>query len=89
MSVRILRALFIRKILDSRFSLSTLQERMDNDPEWWNSPGNERGRNLYGEAMRERQRLEAATEGELIAELTDLGALGPPPRLRPAGGTPA
>jgi hypothetical protein len=39
--------------------------------------------------MRERRRLEAATEGELIAELTDLGALGPPPRLDPAGDTPA
>ena len=53
MSVRILRAFIIRKILDSRFSLSTPQE-----------------------ALRERQRLEAATEDELIAELTDIGALG-------------
>jgi len=84
-SVRILRAFFIRKILDSRFNLSTLQERMDNDSEWWSSR-NEMDRGLYGEALRERQRLEAATEGELIAELTDIGALEPPPRL---GGTPA
>jgi hypothetical protein len=37
------------------------------------------GRGLYGQAMRERQRLEAATEGELVAELTDIGALGAPP----------
>jgi hypothetical protein len=65
-----LRAFFIRKILDARFSVSAPQEWKSDHPE----------------AMRERQRLEAATEGELIAELTDLGALGPPPRL---GGTPA
>jgi hypothetical protein len=83
MSVRILRAFFIRKILDARFSLSTLQEWMNNDPEWWNSRRNEMGRGLYGQAMRERQRLEAATEGELIAELTDIGALGAPPRPAP------
>jgi len=70
-SARILRAFFIRKILDARFSLIVLQEWRSNDPE---------------EAMRERVRLEAATEDELIAELTDIGALGPPPRL---GGTPA
>jgi hypothetical protein len=83
MSVRILRAFFIRKILDARFSLSTLQEWMNNDPEWWNSRRNEMGRGLYGQAVRERQRLEAATEGELIAELTDIGALGAPPRPAP------
>ena len=80
MSVRILRAFFIRKILDARFSLSTLQEWMNNDPQWWNSDRNAMGRGLYGEAMRERQRLEAATESELIAELTDIGAIGRPDR---------
>jgi hypothetical protein len=81
MPVRILRAFFIRKILDARFSLSALQEWMTNDPDWWNSDSNEMGRGFYREAMRERERLEAAPEGELIAELTDIGALGPPPRL--------
>jgi hypothetical protein len=86
MSARVLRALFIRKILDARFSLSTLLEWLHNDPEWWNSPRNAMGRGLYGQAMRERQRLEGATDGELLAELADLGALGPPPRL---GDTPA
>jgi hypothetical protein len=81
MPVRILRAFFIRKILDERFGLSALQEWKTNDPGWWNSDRNERGRGFYGEAMRERERLEAASEDELIAELTDLGALGPPLRL--------
>jgi hypothetical protein len=50
---------------------------------------NEKGRRSYTEAMRERERLEAATESELIAELTDIGALGPPPHLGDAGRTPA
>jgi hypothetical protein len=76
MSVRILRAFFIRKILDVRFSLSTLQEWKSNDPEWWNSDRNAMGRGFYEEAMRERARLEAAPESELIYELTDIGALG-------------
>ena len=49
MSVRILRAFFIRKILDTRLSLSPPQD-----------------------ALRERERLEGATEGELEAELTAL-----------------
>jgi hypothetical protein len=89
MPVRIVRAFFIRKILDARFSLSALQEWKSNDPEWWSSDRNEKGRRSYTEAMRERERLEAATESELIAELTDIGALGPPPHLGDAGRTPA
>jgi hypothetical protein len=83
MSVRILRALFIRKILDARFSLSALQEWKSNDPEWWNSDRNAMGRGFYGEAMRERERLEGVTEGELITELTDIGALGGLPASAP------
>ena len=69
MSVRIVRAFFIRKILDARFSLSALQEWRSNDPEWWNSDRNEKGRRSYAEAMRERERLEGVTTGELEAEL--------------------
>ena len=76
MSARALRALFIRKILDSRFSLTTLQEWKSNDPERWNSRRNEMARGFYAEAMRERQRLEAASEGELIAELIAIDAIG-------------
>ena len=49
MSVRILRAFFIRKILDTRLSLNPLED-----------------------ALRERARLEGATDGELEAELTAL-----------------
>ena len=63
------RRLRIRRILDGRFSLSGLEEWKSNDPQLWNSTRNEMGRGLYGEAMRELRRLEAATEDELKAEL--------------------
>ena len=80
MSVRILRAFLIRKILDARFNLSTLQEWKSNDPERWNSAANEMGRRSYKEAMRERERLEGATDGELEAELAAVAPMpGTPP----------
>ena len=69
MSVPMLRAFFIHNILDERFSLSALQEWKTNDPEWWDSDRNERGRGFYREAMRERERLLASTTDELEAEV--------------------
>jgi hypothetical protein len=63
------RALQIRRILDARFSLSTFEAFRHNDPQSWSSARNDMGRGIYGEAQRERQRLEAATESELQAEL--------------------
>ena len=63
------RALGIRRILDARFSLSTLEESKNTDSRWWNSERNDMGRGIYGEALRELRRLEDATEGELDAEL--------------------
>lgn len=59
----------IRRILEARFSLSTLEEAKSNDPEGWSSRRNDMGRGIYGQAMRELRRLEAATRGELDAEL--------------------
>jgi hypothetical protein len=88
MSVRALRAFFIRKILDTRFGLDVLQRRIAQDPEGWNSSGNECGRARYEEAMRERQRLEVATESELAAMVFgDDGGVTPPARA--AGSTPS
>ena len=71
---RLLRAFFIRKILDVRFSLSALQQWKDNDSQWWSSSTNDVGRGFYGEALRERERLEAAPDEELVAELAAVGA---------------
>jgi len=59
----------IRRILDARYSLGFFEERKRGDPDWWNSSRNQVGRGIYGRAMREQQRLEAASDGELDAEL--------------------
>lgn len=74
LSARLLRTLFVRKILDVRFSLSALEQWKDGDPQWWHSSTNDMGRGLYGEALRERRRLEAATEDELVAEFAGVNA---------------
>jgi hypothetical protein len=67
------RALEIRRILDARFSFSVFQQWQRDDPQWWNSSRNEIGRGLYGQALRERERLQAASDGVLDAELADIG----------------
>lgn len=59
----------IRRILDARFNLSALEDSKNNDPEAWSSRRNDMGRGIYGQAMRELRRLEAATDAELDAEL--------------------
>lgn len=63
------RGLEIQRILDARFSLSGLEEWKRTDPTWWHSKSNDMGRGIYGEAMRERRRLEAATDRTIEAEL--------------------
>lgn len=63
------RRLAIRRILDARFSLSTFEEMQRNDPVYWDSPRNDMARGLYGQAMREMQRLESAPDGHLDAEI--------------------
>jgi hypothetical protein len=68
------REIEIRRILDARFSLRALEEWKNNDPGWWNSRRNDMGRGIYGEAMRELRRLEAATDDELDAELAAIRA---------------
>lgn len=39
------------------------------DPAYWDSPRNDMARGLYGQAMREMQRLETATDNHLDAEI--------------------
>ena len=63
------RALDIRRILDARFSLSAMEEWKRNDAGWWSSKRNDMGRGIYGQAMRQLRRLEAATDAVLDAEL--------------------
>jgi hypothetical protein len=59
----------IRRILDARYSLSFFEDCKRGDPDWWNSSRNEVGRGIYGRALREQQRLEAVSDGELDAAL--------------------
>jgi len=75
-STRRARALDIRRILDARFSLSGLEHWKKNDPAWWSSATNDMGRGLYGQAMREAQRLESVSEGALDAELAAITSRG-------------
>jgi hypothetical protein len=70
------RALEIRRILDARFSLSGLEEWKNKDSAWWTSASNEIGRGLYGEALREAQRLESVSDRELDAELAAIPLQG-------------
>jgi len=63
------RALGIRWILDTRFSLSAMETWKRDDAAWWASRANNRGRGTYEEAMRQSRRLEAATDSEIDAEL--------------------
>jgi hypothetical protein len=66
------RALEIRRILDARFSLSVFEEWRRRDPAGWGSARNDMARGLYGQALRELARLEAASDDTLDAELADL-----------------
>lgn len=62
----------IRRILDVRFSLSVLEGWKTDKPEWWSSATNDMARGIYGEALREWQRLESASDDTLAAELAAL-----------------
>jgi hypothetical protein len=62
------RKLAIARILEARFSLSLFEEMKSNDTQRWNSTRNDIGRGIYGQAIRERLRLQAVPDGELNAE---------------------
>lgn len=66
------RARDIRRILDARFSLGALEELKDRHPDEWRLKRNDMARGFYGEALRECQRLQSATDAELHAELAAL-----------------
>ena len=63
------RRLAIGRILDARFSLSAFEAMKRKDPAYWDSPRNDMARGLYGQAMREMQRLETAPDDHLDAEI--------------------
>jgi hypothetical protein len=62
----------IRRILDVRFSLAGLEALREANPLEWNSARNAIGRGIYGEAMRESQRLAQVSGAAIEAELAEV-----------------
>ena len=55
-------------VLEARFSVSAFEEVRRKNPQYWSSPRNDMARGIYGEAMREKQRLLGASDELLEAE---------------------
>jgi len=48
----------IGEILEARFTLGAFEEARRTDPPYWASPRNDMGRGIYGQAIREKRRLQ-------------------------------
>jgi len=59
----------IGAILEARFSVHAFEKVQRADPGYWSSPRNDMARGIYGQAMREKQRLAHATDAQLLAEI--------------------
>jgi hypothetical protein len=55
-------------IIEARFSVSAFEDVRRKNPQYWSSPRNDMARGIYGEAMREKQRLLGASDELLEAE---------------------
>ena len=64
----------IGAILEARFSVRAFEEIRRGNAEYWASPRNDMARGIYGEAMREKQRLAHASDAHLLAEIAATGA---------------
>jgi len=58
----------INAILEARFSVRAFEEVRRGNATFWTSSGNDVARGIYGQAMREKQRLTGATDAQLSAE---------------------
>ena len=61
-------------ILEARFSVGAFEEVRRTNAEYWDSPRNDMARGIYGQAMREKQRLAHASDAQLLAEIAAAGA---------------
>ena len=59
----------ITAILEARFSVRAFEDIRRENIGYWESPRNDMARGIYGEAMREKQRLAYASDDQLIAEI--------------------
>ena len=66
----------ITTILEARFSVRAFEQVRRENPEFWRSARNDMARGIYGEAMREKQRLAQVTDQELVAEAVAIGFTG-------------
>jgi len=57
----------ITRIIEARFSISAFEDVRRRNPQYWGSPRNDMARGIYGEAMREKQRLVGASD-ELLED---------------------
>ena len=64
----------IGAILEARFSVAAFEHVRRTKAEYWESPRNDMARGIYGEAMREKQRLALAPDAQLLAEIATAGA---------------
>lgn len=59
----------IHSILEARFSVRAFESMRRDNADYWDSPRNDMARGIYGEAMREKQRLARASDHQLLAEI--------------------
>ena len=64
----------IGAILKARYSVHAFEEVRRSNTEYWNSARYDMARGIYGEAMREKQRLALASDAQLLAEIAALRA---------------
>ena len=65
----------IGKILEARFSVSAFELMRRQDAVAWGSVRYAMARNIYGQAMREKQRLQAAPDELIAAEIAAIRLL--------------
>jgi len=62
----------IAEVLEGRFSFSALDATRRDDATYWASPRNDMARGIYGEALREKERLDAAVDSVIVDEVRAL-----------------
>ena len=64
----------IQAVLEARFSVRAFEAIRRDNATYWDSPRNDMARGIYGEAMREKQRLARVTDEQLLAEIAAVQA---------------
>ena len=67
------RELAITAILEARFSVAAFEKIRRENAAYWASARNDMARGIYGEAMREKQRLAKVSDAQLIGEAAAIG----------------